>query len=104
MTIDEVNKRLVFEMVQLTGHFEDQEIYQTYIQRALVIGMDYFTKGDHMIIAFDESGVEMGRFKTILQASERLKINPGSISNILHGKRHSARGLTFIFDKPINLD
>lgn len=104
MTIEEVKKKLVFEMIQLTGHFEDQEIYDTYIQRALVVGMEYFKPGNRQIVAINESGVEVGRFNTIVQAAKYLKIHRSNISKVLLGKRHLAGGLTFIFYKPINLD
>lgn len=101
MTLEEVINKLVYEMIQLTGHYEDHKVYKTYIRIALSVGSEYFPTKDNQIVAYDSSCKEVGRFNTILQASKRLKINPGSISKVLRGKRHLAGGLTFV-KEPIN--
>jgi len=95
MTIEEVKKRLVFEMVQLTGHFEDSQIYEIYIMRALVIGMEHFRPDQEEIIAFNDNGVEVDRYKSVTEASQKLGVTRQAIDKVLSGINHSAKGLSF---------
>jgi len=95
MTMTEVRNRLVFEMIQLTGHFEDQEIYQIYIQRALVIGMEHFNPDQEELIALNDNGVEVARYRSVTEASKKLGVTRQSIDKVLSGINHSAKGHSF---------
>jgi len=95
MTIDEVTKKLVFEMVQLTGHFEDADVYKSYIRIALTVGMEYFNIFQDEVIATDQQGVEVGRYKSIIDASKKLNIPRQSICKVVLGYRNKAGGLSF---------
>lgn len=95
MTFEEIKNRLVFEMVQLTGHFEDQEIYQLYIQRALCIGMEHLSSLQEEIIAYDENGKIVARYRSITEASQKLGVSRQAIDKVLSGKNHTAKKLIF---------
>lgn len=95
MTYEEVTKKLVFEMIQLTGHMEDHDVYSTYINRALVIGSEHFSNKSIEIVAYTKDGVEAGRFKSINDASKKLGIIRSNIYEVVEGKRHSAKGYIF---------
>jgi len=95
MTYEKVISKLVFEMVQLTGHFEDHEIYQTYLQRALVIGMEHFTPHMTEIEVLTKEGVLVDSYKSVDDVALKLNIPRGNIQAALAGKRHSAHGFIF---------
>lgn len=96
MTFEQVIKRLTEEMVLQTGHEEDLQIYQDYIQIAIVIGAELFSKEKGEIVAFDEAGNEVGRFINVNRAARELKLNRQNIDQILKGNRYHSGGYTFI--------
>ena len=69
MTIEEATNKLSFEMVILTGHPEDVSIYQQYIQIGIVLGMEYFKKDQQEVIALDDKGVIVGKFRSVTEDS-----------------------------------
>ena len=95
MTINEVTNKLVFEMVQLTGHFEDADIYKSYIRIALTVGMEYFNPMQEEVVATNQKGVEVGRYKSIEEASVKLNIKRQNIVSVVLGHRNKAGGLSF---------
>ncbi len=99
MTINEVVNKLTFEMVLLTGHTDDAEVYRKYINMALLVGIEHFTIDMEEIIALDHEGVERGRFKGIRDAARKLGLKESSISNVIAGRNHSTGGYIFIKNK-----
>jgi hypothetical protein len=95
MIINDVLNKLTYEMIIRTGHFEDSEIYREYLRMALVIGMEHFRPDMEEIVALNEFGVEVGRFKSVSDASKKLNIKRQSIDKVLVGKCHSAGKLIF---------
>lgn len=95
MTFEEIKNRLVYEMIQLTGHFEDHNVYATYIQRALCIGMEHFIPDQNEIIAFNQEGVIVARYKSVTEASQKLGVSRQAINKVLVGKNHTAKNLIF---------
>lgn len=96
MTFEQVIKRLTDEMVLQTGHEEDLQIYQDYIQIALVIGSEQFSKDKGEIVALDEAGNEAGRFINVNQAAIKLNVDRQNIDQVLKGNRIHAGEYTFI--------
>lgn len=96
MTFEQVIKRLTMEMVHQTGHEEDLQIYRDYIQIALVVGAELFSKDKGEIIALDEAGNEVGRFINVNKAARELKVNRQNIDRVLKGDSRHAGGYTFI--------
>ena len=99
MTINEVVRKLSIEMVLITGHAEDMSIYRKYLNMALVVGTEHFSKDMIEIIAMNYIGKEVGHFKSIRQASIILGIDRRNIYHVLEGKCHSAGGLIFVKSK-----
>lgn len=93
MTIEYVIDKLSIEMANRTNHHTDIAIYKQYLQRALVIGIDYFQAGE--IVAFNELGVEVGRFESEHSAGRKLHVDPSAISKVVRGLRHSVGHLIF---------
>jgi hypothetical protein len=102
MTIEEVTNKLSFEMVILTGHPEDVSIYQQYIQIGIVLGMEYFKKDQQEVIALDDKGVIVGKFRSVTEASKKLGICRQGIVKVLNARAHSAGGLHFVKQKDWN--
>ena len=96
MTFEDVIDQLASEMFRKTGHDRDIPVYREYIQIALVVGADYFSKDKSEIVAFDEAGNEVGRFIIVNKASRELKVNRQNIDQVLKGNRFHAGGYTFI--------
>ena len=89
-------------MIQLTGHVEDHEVYETYIQRALVIGMEHYSPHMTEIEVLNESGEIVGRYKSVDDAAKKLGIHRANLNSILKGKRHSSHGYLFRRIDPVN--
>lgn len=103
MTQGEVISKLTHECCLAMGDFHYFQTVRTYIQMALVIGTEHFTKDMEEIIALYKDGVEAGRFKGIGEASKKLGIAQTCISETLAGKQHSAGGLLFMKTKDYEL-
>lgn len=90
-------------MVQLTGHAEDMGVYRKYIQMALSIGLEHFSKDMEEVYAFNKWGREVGCFKSVRDASKKLGIPAHYISNMLSGRQSTAGGLIFVRSKDVEL-
>lgn len=63
---------------------------------ALSIGIEHYTKEMEEIVSLYMDGTEAGRFKSVMEAAEKLGITQSGISNVLTGRCHSAGGLIFM--------
>lgn len=79
--------------------FDDLNTYRWFIRQALTIGIDHFTKDMEEIIQMDLRGVEMERYKSTQEASDKTGIYRSCITDVIIGRAHSAGGFTFIKTK-----
>jgi hypothetical protein len=103
MLQSEVINKLSRECCIALGDFYGYKTIRTYIQMALVVGIEHFTKDMEEIVVMDMSGVETGRFKSIREAERELGINRRNIDHVITGKAHSAGGLMFMKTKDYEL-
>ena len=101
MTYDEVTHKLVYEMIQITGRSEEHYIYRTFIQRALVIGMEHFDIHDEPVTGFTKTGEIVGHYKNISDAARKNGVSRKAVSKVINGQCRTASGL--IFKKSLNL-
>jgi hypothetical protein len=99
MTQNEVINKLSMELAVKVGDFDNLNTYRWFIRQALVIGIDHFTKDMEEIIQMNHSGVEITRYKGVLEASRKTGIRQGDISAVLTGVQHSAGGFIFMKSK-----
>lgn len=83
-------------MALALGDLDTLQTCRTYIQMALSIGVEHFTKDMEEIIQMDRNGVEMGRFKSVTDASVKTGIPQYQLSAVLTGIQHTAGGFIFI--------
>ena len=99
MTYGEVINKLSLEMALALGDLDTRQTCATYLQMALTIGTEHFTREMEEVIALNKWGEEQGRFKGVRDASLKLGIPRGNIYNVLEGKRPTAGGFIFIRSK-----
>ena len=95
MTRDKVINSLTLELVTITGDDEHMSIIRKYIGMTLDIGINHFTKDMEEVIAMDEWGNEIGRFKGVTDAAVKLGLKQYSISDVIAGRQHSTGGYLF---------
>lgn len=103
MIAREVINKLSLEMAFKTGHIEDMKTYKEYLQMAITIGTDHFTRNMEEIVAMTRDGIERGRFRGINEAAKKLGLSQGGISNVIAGRRATCGGFKFILAKDIEL-
>lgn len=103
MTQGEVIQKLTRECCFALGDFNHFQTVQTYIQMALAIGVEHYTKDMEEIVALYQDGVEAGRFKSVTDAADKLGIQQHYISDVLSGKQHTTGGLMFMKTKDYEL-
>ncbi len=96
MIQSEVVSKLSHECCLAMGDFDHFQTVSIYIQMALVVGTEHFRYDMEEVVAFYQDGIEAGRFKNIVEASNKLGIHRQNIQEVVSGRRHSAGGLTFI--------
>lgn len=99
MTINQAISGLTYDMIQELGHPEFSHIYQKYLERALTIGMEHFCNFKRNIIAMDKLGNINGIYKSPYDIENKLGIAHQRVYEILKGKKHSAKGLIFKYEK-----
>lgn len=99
MTQNEVINKLSIEMAIALGNLDTLQTCRIYIQMALSIGIDHFTKDMEEVIAMDDTGREVGRYKSILDAERNLGVRECNIHQVLSGRNHTAGGYLFIRTK-----
>jgi hypothetical protein len=95
MTQNEVINKLSMEMALALGDLDHLRTCKFYIQMALAIGIDHFTKEMEEIIIMNYDGQEIDRLKSLTDCETKLGIYKSQISEVLSGKRFSAGGLRF---------
>jgi len=97
------------------GDFDHLQTIRTYIQMALSIGVDHYTKEMEEIVVLDTHGIEAGRYKSIVEASKQLGIHEENkvskqlgiheenISAVLNGRQHTAGGYMYMKTKDYEL-
>jgi len=103
MTQSEAINKLAKECCLAIGEFDHFKTIRTYIQMALVIGLEHYDVHDVEIVAMWRDGGEAGRYKSITDASNKLGIARSSIWSVLEGRRVSAGGLIFMRAEDYNL-
>lgn len=103
MLQSEVINKLTKELCLAQGTFDYFTINRTYIQMALSIGIEHYTKDMEEIVALYQDGSEAGRFKSITDAANKLGIHQNYISAVLIGEQHTTGGLQFIKAKDYDL-
>jgi hypothetical protein len=99
MTQNEVIYKLSMEMALALGDLDTLQTCQIYIQMALSIGVEHYTKDMEEIIQLDHNGIELGRFKSTSDASAKLGILRPCITDVIIGRAHTAGGFIFIKTK-----
>ncbi len=103
MLQSEVINKLSRECCLAMGDFDYFKTVRIYIQMALSIGIEHYTKDMEEIVALYMDGTEAGRFKSITEASDKLGINRRNIDHVLRGNVHSAGSLMFMKAKDYEL-
>jgi len=96
MTQSEVINKLSMEMALALGDLDTLQTCRTYIQMALAIGIEHYTKDMEEIIQMDRFGVELDRFKSVSEAVEKTGIPQNYISSVLTGQQHTTGGFIFM--------
>jgi hypothetical protein len=87
------------EMAQRLGDFDKLKICRFYIQMALTIGMEHFSKDMEEIVVMTREGQEIGRFKDEAEVAKKLGLWQSNISACLNGRQYSAGGYIFMKSK-----
>lgn len=98
-----VINKLTKELCLAQGTFDYFQVNRTYIQMALSIGIEHYTKDMEEIVALYQDGSEAGRFKSVQEATTKLGILQSCISDVLAGRQHTTGGLQFIRAKDYDL-
>jgi ribosomal 30S subunit maturation factor RimM len=96
MTQSEVINKLSRECCLALGDFYYFDIVKRYIQMALSIGMEHYSKEMEEIVVLSKDGVELGRFKSVTETAEKLGLNYQNISAVLNGRQQTCGGMVFI--------
>ena len=60
------------------------------------IGIDHYTKEMEEIVVLSRNGVEMGRFRSIVETAEKLGLAQENISAVLNGRQQTSGGMIFM--------
>ena len=103
MTQGEVISKLTRECCLAMGEFDYYDTIRIYIQMALSVGIEHYTKDMEEVVALYKDGREAGRFKSTTEAANKLGIPQSSVSSVVSGNQHTAGGLKFIKTKEYEL-
>ena len=96
MTQSEVVNKMAMEMAHALGDFEKLKTCRFYINMAITMGTEYFTRRMEEVVAMNYEGKEMGRYKSAREASQELGLDESHISKVLSGRYHSTGGYIFM--------
>lgn len=99
MTQAEVINKLSMELALALGDMDTLTTCRAYIQMALTIGIEHFTKDMEEIIVLNKEGEEITRLKSVTEGESKLGIRQTQISDCLAGRQHTAGGYMFIKSK-----
>jgi len=103
MIQSEVINKLSRECCLALGDFDHFDTVRTYIQMALSIGIEHYSRDMEEVVALYKDGVEAGRFKSVNDAMNKLGIPQTQICAVLNGRQHTTGGLMFIRTKDYEL-
>jgi len=103
MLQSEVINKLSHECCLAMGDFSYFKTIQIYIQMALSIGVEHYTKEMEEIVVTTHDGTEIGRYKSIVETSKQLGIFQEGISAVLNGRQQTAGGYKFMKAKDYDL-
>lgn len=103
MTRSKIINSLTLELVSLTGDTEHMSTIRRYIEMALDVGINHFTKEMEEIVMVDGFGHEIDRFRCLSEAENKTGIDRRHISLVLLGQRHTAGDCRFIKAKDMVL-
>lgn len=103
MTMTEVMDKLMAEYWQETGDSENYSTVRKYMQRALVVGMEHFDPSMSEIVALNQWGIEVGRYKSTIDASKKIGVCRQCIVKVINGRAVTAGGLKFVKAKDYDL-
>lgn len=95
MTQGEVINKLSMEMALALGDFNTLQTCRTYIQMALSIGVEHYTKDMEEIIVLNYAGQEIDRFKCVTDVERKMGIKQCYVSAVLRGDQFSTGGFRF---------
>jgi hypothetical protein len=96
MTQGEVIEKLSREMALALGDYSTLQTCRIYIQMALSIGVEHYTKDMEEIIVLSIDGREIDRLKSISDVEKKMGIKQQYVSAVLTGQQYSAGGLRFM--------
>lgn len=96
MIQSEVINKLSRECCLAMGDFHYFNTVRSYIQMALSVGLEHYTVDMEEIVVLSQKGVEMGRFKSLSDASKNLGIDKRGISAVICGRQRTCGGMMFI--------
>lgn len=96
MTQSEVVNKMSMEMALRLGDLSHLKCCKFYINMSLTIGTEYFCRKMEEVVAMNFEGVEIGRYKSVTDASEKLGVVRQGITKVLNGRAHSAGGYLFM--------
>ena len=96
MTLSEVINKLSMEQAIALGDLDTLQTCRIYIQMALMVGVEHFTKDMEEIVVMNKQGEEVARFKSVSECEAKLGIPQNQISSALNGYQHSAGGFLFM--------
>ena len=103
MLQSEVINKLSRECCIAIGDFHNFKTIRTYIQMALSIGIEHYTKDMEEIVVLSTHGNEIGRYKSASEASKQLGIPQSNISAVLTGQQQTTGGLRFMKSRDFDL-
>jgi predicted DNA-binding ArsR family transcriptional regulator len=95
MTQGEVINKLSMECAVALGDLDTLQTVRNYIQMALAIGVEHYTKDMEEVIVMNYNGEEIDRLKSVTDVERKLGIKQAYVSAVLRGDQFSAGGLRF---------
>jgi hypothetical protein len=99
MTQNEVINKLSMEMALALGDLDTLQTCKIYIQMALSIGIEHFTRDMDEVIAYTTNGTEIGRFKSVQDAADKIGLRAELITAVLNGRQCTTGGMMFMKTK-----
>ena len=96
MIQSEVINKLTRECCLALGDFDHFNTVRTYIQMALSIGIEHYSREMEEVVVLARDGIEMGRFKSIVETAEKLGLAQENISAVINGRQQTCGGMMFI--------
>ena len=99
MIQSEIVHKMSMEMALRLGDLNHLKTCKFYINMAVTIGTEYFTRDMEEVVALTSEGIERGRYKSIAEAAHELGLDGTHISKVLSRRYHSTGGFIFMKTK-----